>query len=234
MLTLAACVVAVLQTTTAQGTAGIAGQLLDRANRQPVGDAAITVVGTAAILRSNAAGRFTRGGFAPGVYVVQARALGYTPGSWVVELVARETLSVVIELEAVPLTLPGLTVEGAAREQRGMEGFERRRQRARGIYVTEEDITRTNPARLSDILRNAPGVRLVCRFGICRVRMSRANCQPDYFVDGLPANNSTSLEMPVIGVIAVEIYRTSTETPLEFLRGNNTCGTIVIWTRSGL
>ncbi len=40
--------------------------------------------------------------------------------------------------------------------------------------------------------------------------------------------------MPVIGLIAVEIYRTVTETPLEFLRTDNTCGTIVIWTRKGL
>ena len=39
---------------------------------------------------------------------------------------------------------------------------------------------------------------------------------------------------PVIGLIAVEIYRTVTETPLEFLRTDNTCGTIVIWTRKGL
>jgi hypothetical protein len=39
--------------------------------------------------------------------------------------------------------------------------------------------------------------------------------------------------MPLIGVIGIEIYRTITETPVDFLRGNNTCGTIVIWTRSG-
>jgi hypothetical protein len=64
--------------------------------------------------------------------------------------------------------------------------------------------------------------------------MSRGECQPDYVVDGSPANNSTSPEMPVIGLIAVEIYRTVTETPLEFLRTDNTCGTIVIWTRKGL
>jgi len=37
----------------------------------------------------------------------------------------------------------------------------------------------------------------------------------------------------VIGVTGIEIYRTITETPVEFLRGNNTCGTIAIWTRSG-
>ena len=31
----------------------------------------------------------------------------------------------------------------------------------------------------------------------------------------------------------IEIYRTLSETPIQFLRTDNQCGTIVIWTRSG-
>ena len=67
------------------------------------------------------------------------------------------------------------------------------------------------------------------------VRMARAprDCRPDYFVDAFPATYSTSLDMPTTGIIGVEIYRTLSETPLEFVRGNGQCGTIVIWTRSG-
>jgi len=218
----------------AQGTAGIAGQLLDRTSRQPLEGASISVLGTPALLRSNAAGQFRRTGLKAGVYVVQVHALGYAAGSWVVDLADRETLSVVIELEAVPIDLPGVTVEAPRREQRGMAGFTLRRERRRGVYLTEDDIQRANAVRMSDLLRNVPGVREVCRFSGCRVRMARGDCQPDYFVDGLPANFSTSPEMPVIGIIGIEIYRTITETPVEFLRSNNTCGTIVIWTRSGL
>jgi hypothetical protein len=218
----------------AQATAGIAGQLLDRASRQPLEGAAVTVLGTSVTLRSNATGQFTTAGFKPGVYVMQVRALGYTPGSWVIELADRETLSVVIELELAPVAVPGVTVEAPAWERRGMAGFALRRERGRGVYLTEDDIKQSNAVRLSDLLRSVSGVRLICRFNACRVRMARGECQPDFFLDGLPANNSTSLEMPIVCVIAVEIYRTITETPVEFLRGNNTCGTIVIWTRSGL
>ena len=79
-----------------------------------------------------------------------------------------------------------------------------------------------------------PGVRQICRRGICRVRMARDDCPPNFFVDGFPANNSTTLELPLVGVIGVEIYRTTTETPPEFLRGVTTCGTIALWTRTGL
>jgi len=218
----------------AQTGAGIAGQLLDRATRQPLEGAAVTVLGTPVKLRSSATGQFTTAGFKPGVYVVQVRALGYAPGSWVIELAERETLSVVIELEPAPVDVPGVTVEANAFERRGLAGFAARRERGRGVYLNEDDIKRSNAARLSDLLRSAPGVRVVCRFDRCRVRMARGECQPDFVLDGFPANNSTSLEMPVVGMIGVEIYRTITETPVEFLRGNNTCGAIVIWTRSGL
>ncbi len=231
-LGLLGCLVAAPHASRAQATAGIAGQLVDRTSRQPLEGAAITVLGTPVILRSSPTGQFTHAGLKPGVYVMQARALGYAPGSWVIELADRETLTVVIELEAAPIALPSVTVE-AATLQRGMAGFNLRRAAKRGIYLTEDDIKRVNAARLSDLLRNVSGVRLICRFNTCRVRMARNDCQPDFFIDGLSANNSTNLEMPVIGVTGIEIYRTITETPVEFLRGNNTCGTIAIWTRSG-
>jgi hypothetical protein len=65
--------------------------------------------------------------------------------------------------------------------------------------------------------------------------MARAarECSPDYYMDGTPANFSTHGNMSPLGIIGIEVYRTLTETPLEFLRTSNTCGTIVIWTRSG-
>ena len=216
----------------AQQSAGLLGTLRDRASQLPIANAAVTVVGTTTLLRSDSAGRFSLDLVAPGVYALQVHALGYTPGSRVVEVAPRETVSVIIELETAPITLSSVGVEGRA-VRHGLEGFERRRLHGAGVFLTEDDIQRTSAARLSDLFRMTPGVRMICRAAGCRVRMSRGECQPDYVVDGSPANNSTSPEMPIIGLIGVEIYRTVTETPLEFLRANNTCGTIVIWTRKG-
>jgi hypothetical protein len=64
--------------------------------------------------------------------------------------------------------------------------------------------------------------------------MARASreCRPDFVVDGFEATNSTSLDMPTIGITGIEVYGTLSETPLQFLRADNVCGTIVIWTRS--
>jgi hypothetical protein len=220
----------------AQRTAGIAGQLIDRVSRAPVTGAVVSVLGGPGGIRPDSGGRFAASGLAPGTHVLQVRALGYDPGSWVLEVADRQTLSVVLELQPAPIAVPGVVVEGRTWEQRGMADFQRRREAGRGVYITESDIKEMQAVRLGDLLRNVAGVRQVCRANnMCRVYMSRSRqCVPNFWVDGFAANNSTTLEMPTMGVIAIEIYRSATETPVEFLRGDNICGSIVIWTRSGL
>jgi hypothetical protein len=221
----------------AQGTAGLSGQLLDRATRLPLAGAAVSVLGARIALRADSAGQFGQTDLTPGTYVVQVRALGYESRSHVITLVAGQTLTIVVELDPLPITLPGVTVEGERWEQRGLPGFEERRAKGRGVYITERDIQDAQATRLGDVLRTTAGVRQICRGNTCVVRMSRSprNCAPNFFLDGFPANNATTLEMSSVGIIAIEIYRTISETPLEFLRGPTyACGTIVIWTRSGL
>ena len=218
----------------AQGTARLAGQLVDRSTGTPIVGATVIVLGRAPVIRTDSGGRFSRDSLQPGTYVLQVRSLGYTPISRIVDLLERQTLSVRVALDPVAITLSGVVIEGERYVPRGMRGFTERRARGRGVYVTEADIKEKGAQVLGDLLRSVPGVREVCRRGICRVRMARSDCPPNYFVDGFPANNSTTLELPVIGMIGVEIYRTTTETPPEFLRGATGCGTVAIWTRTGL
>ena len=165
------------------------------------------------------------------------RAIGYTGRSWVLQLGEGEVRSDVFELERLPVQLDPVTVRRppSFSEQRRLE-FERRRASGRGYFITENQIERAKPHSLSDLFRNVPGVRLVCRgSSSCNIRMSRAarDCRPDFVLDGFPATNSTSLDMPTVGIIGVEVYRTLSETPMEFLKADNLCGTIVLWTRSG-
>jgi hypothetical protein len=218
----------------AQQSTGIAGQVIDRVTRAPITGALVTVLGRPGT-RPDSAGRFASTGLAAGTHVVQVRALGYDQATWFVEVTDEHTTAVVLELEPAAVTVSGVVVEGQGWEQRGMADFLRRREGRRGVFITEAEIQEAKAHRLGDVLRNVAGVRQVCRSNVCRVYMSRSRpCAPNFWVDGFSANNSTTLEMPVLGVIAIEIYRTATETPVEFLRGDNICGSIVIWTRSGL
>jgi hypothetical protein len=218
-----------------QGTAGIAGQLVDRTTGVPLTGAVVHLLGARTSLRSDTLGRFSQANLPAGTYVIQVRSLGYRAESWVVDLTERQTLSVVLELEPVAIAVGGVTVEGRPRD-RVAPGFEERRTKRQGVFITAEQLDRAQAGRLGDVLRTTAGIRQVCRGATCTVRMTRSptNCTPNFFVDGVPANNATTLEMPAIGVVAIEVYRTVSETPVEFLRGNTACGAVVIWTKSGL
>ena len=219
-------------------TGAIVGRLVDHESWQPVGGARIGLLGIANDLASDSAGRFSHAGLKSGTYVLQVRAIGYSAASWIVEVRDGEVHSEVFELQRLPYMLDPLVVErrpSFSAERR--DEFLRRRAAGRGYFVTEEEIERESPRLLADLLRHVPGVRLQCRGSMtgCTVRMARAprECRPDFVVDGFEASNATSLDMPTIGIIGIEVYRTLSETPLQFLRADNQCGTIVIWTESG-
>jgi hypothetical protein len=153
---------------------------------------------------------------------------------WVVTLSPEHVVTHVFELPPLAETLAPVTVEGTAGSI-SIAGFEDRRRRGRGVFLTEANIEALKATRVSDVLRAVPGVRLMCDSRGCAVRMSRAarECRPDYYMDGMPATFSSWANMSPQGIVGIEVYRSLSETPLEFLRADNVCGTIVIWTRSG-
>ena len=219
------------------GGAGIVGQIVDRQSRTPIGGARIALLGQQGSLVSDSAGQFNARGLPSGNYVVQARAIGYAGASWIVEVRDSEIVTRVFELEPQPYTLDPLVVArqpGLAEQRR--QDFERRRASGRGYFLTEAQIESAHPHTLGDLFRDVPGVRMTCRGSTsCSIRMARAprECKPDFVLDGFPATRSTGLEMSAVGIVGIEIYRTLSETPMEFLKSDNLCGTIVIWTRSG-
>jgi hypothetical protein len=213
------------------------GRLVDRESRAPIGGARIALLGQPDSVASDSAGRFTARGLLSGSYVLQARAIGYTVASWVVEVRDSELVTRVFELEPRPYTLdPVVVARQPSLAERRRQDFEQRRASGRGYFLTEAQIESAHPHTLSDLFRDVPGVQMICRGSTsCTLRMARAprECKPDFVLDGFPATRSTSLEMSAVGIVGIEIYRTLSETPMEFLKGDNLCGTIVIWTRSG-
>jgi len=218
-------------------TASIVGRLVDVESRAPVGRARIAILGAHHEFASDSEGRFVGDHLASGTYVLQARAIGYAVGSWVVQLGDSETVTQVFELKRLPYVLDPVVVQRRLTfSAERLRAFERRRASGRGYFITAAQIEAEHPHALVDLLRNVPGVQMICAGASrCTVRMLRSprNCKVDYVLDGFPATNSTSPDMATVGIIGIEVYRTLSETPLEFLRTDNVCGTIVIWTRSG-
>jgi hypothetical protein len=219
-----------------QPSAKLVGHAIDRRSHAPIRNAQAALLGTRRTASSDEQGRFAHDSLLAGSYVVQVRAVGYAAATGVVELAPGEVLSRVFELEPLPVQLDPVTVERTPSfAERRRRAFELRRAAGRGYFVTQAQIERANARSLGDVLRDAPGVVVLCRgAGRCAIHMARtpAQCRPDFVVDGFPASLSTSLDMPVVGITGIEIYRTLSETPLEFLKADNVCGTVVIWTRS--
>ena len=219
------------------GGGAIGGQVVDQQSREPVGGATVKLIGTRLRTSTDSVGRFKQASLGAGTYIVEVRAIGYGVTSWVVRLSEGEAVDYVFELAPVAVDLNPVVVEGQPGYfERRMQEFEERRRAGRGIYITADQIAASHAATMADLLRGVPGLRLNCRSGICTAQMTRTAhgvCAADWVVDGMPASISATPHLPVVGVVAVEIYRSPSEAPAEFLKADSDCGVIAIWTKSG-
>ncbi|MGH7676723.1 MAG: carboxypeptidase regulatory-like domain-containing protein [Gemmatimonadales bacterium] len=219
-----------------QGTSAILGRIVDRRTQAPIQGAVVTLPGLAPSATADSSGGFVQAGLAAGLYTLEARAIGYGMGSWTIELAEADTLRYVFALDLVEFELPAVVATGeSVPADRALREFERRRAAGRGVFITPQEIAQRQPRTLDELLRNIPGVRTVCRPSGCAVRMTRTArpCRPEIFMDGLSATLAVPANAPAGDFIAVEVYRSLSETPDEFLRADNQCGVIAIWTRTG-
>ena len=218
-------------------TGGISGQVVNQQSRVPVSGARVNLIGTRLRTATDSAGRFSQVSLDAGTYILEVRAIGYGVTSWVLRLSDGQTVDYVFELEPLGVDLEPVIVEGRPGYfQRRMQEFEERRRAGRGIFITHEQIQTSHAATMADLLRGVPGVRLNCRSGVCSAQMTRTAhgvCVADWVVDGMPASVSSTPHLPVVGIVAVEIYRSPNEAPAEFLKADSQCGVIAIWTKSG-
>lgn len=219
-----------------QPTGMLVGHLVDRQSGTAIVGATIVILGWSLEAGSDSAGRFTYEGLRPGSYMLQARAVGYTITNWVVKVGEAEEQHRTFPMAPLAVELAPVTVEGqpSYAERRRLE-FEQRRASGRGYFITEGEIRHANATTIGQVLRTVPGVRAICNASGCTMRMARSprNCFPEYVLDGFPATLSTTANLPTVGVIGIEVYRSLSETPQQFIRSDQMCGAIVIWTRSG-
>jgi len=216
---------------------GISGQVVNQQSRAPVTGALVNLIGTRLKTATDTAGRFSHASLTAGTYIVEVRAIGYGVTSWVLRLSDGEMVDYVFELEPIGVDLDPIVVEGQPGYfQRRMQEFEERRRGGRGVFITRAQIDASHAATMADVLRGVPGVRLNCRSGVCNAQMTRTAhgvCNADWVIDGAPASMSSTPHLPVVGIVAVEIYRSPSEAPAEFLKADSQCGVIAIWTKSG-
>jgi hypothetical protein len=224
-----------------KGRTALVGMIRDSSGRA-ISGVEIWLRGSDLYTITNDAGGFRIPNTPIGPVKVTVRRLGYEQAT--VDLTLREgqTDSLVVALTTVAANLPGVEVvdEAETRSKRLLAGFWERRSRGFGHYYTREDIAKRNPHDFVDIVRMTPSLSIVMNNGRKLIRFSRgsgrADCPPQYFVDGMRLENATPDEFPPGDIEAIELYSGAATIPAQFAPKfqtvrQQTCGVIVIWTR---
>jgi len=158
----------------------------------PIPEADVSIPSAHLLARTDNSGAFALTRVEPGQTELTVRRLGYVPQSLQIDVRPNNSDTLVVVLTAQAFELQGVAVnEQVKRHLLWIEDFYRRRAKGiGGTFYTREDIEARHASRLSDVLRDAPGVRFVrARGGGSGVRFDtpanfRRDCLPQYFVDG--------------------------------------------------
>jgi hypothetical protein len=113
-----------------------------------------------------------------------------------------------------------------------LRGFHDRRASRRGHYIDRAQLDAATGKRLSDVIRDLPGVRLLPSPSSAVSAVRFRNCQPLIWVDAV-RNVGDELDAVVsIGdVEAMEVYVSPGTVPAQFRDMRQPCGAILVWTR---
>jgi hypothetical protein len=217
----------------ALGTARVTGRVVSNSGL-PLPNARVQLEGTTRAATTRPNGDFVLDSLPSGTQSLSVRLLGYAPVEQAVDLVSSQSASVTIKLTEFVPVLEAVRVS-AARE-RGLEsiGFTRRRRAGQGYYMDDKDINE-NSTFFSDVLRTAPGIRVVPSGPNRQVITSTrgTNSCTTVWVDGTMWQSMQPGDIDDFvrphELAAIEVYSPST-TPAEFQSQGGNCATIVAWT----
>nr|NIM48818.1 TonB-dependent receptor plug domain-containing protein [Gemmatimonadales bacterium] len=216
----------------------LTGTVRDTLRERPVVGAEV-MVNDSVVAETDAAGAYSATEIPVdwGMNTVLVRCVGYVPllhVLWVEESSTRRSIHGVMQHQAVELPAVVVEADRIVLFYGRMREFWRRRKMGLGWFLTRDEIERRNPMFVTDLLRTIPGVSVRRTGFTTRVRFRRFGraCPPGIWIDGI-RQASSDLDWLVLPqeVEAIEVYRRSAETPMEFSGTSRTCGAIVIWTR---
>lgn len=106
---------------------------------------------------TDSAGRFAVDGVKPGRHRVRVRYVGFASRDALVRVTPGDTLETSFLMETDPVPLPELAVRV---ESGPTAGFDERRRRGRGHFVTRKEIEETPGDHVADVLRQVPGLQV--------------------------------------------------------------------------
>jgi hypothetical protein len=218
--------------------ATLVGRVVSATTGGPLEGAMVVLMGSGAGAVTDSAGDFRLPPTWAGVDTAEVRFIGYTPSQTELTLEPNATTRVVFLLSQTVLRVADLKVEiRAPSRSTKLRGFEERRAKGFGAFITPDRVQARNATLTSDHLRGIPGVTVGREeFGRAPVVIGRnaQGCSPAVFLDGIYHATMWVDDIPKEDVGAIEVYRGPSELPAEFHRaGGRHCGAVVIWTPDG-
>lgn len=219
-------------------TANLRGQVVSAMTGGPLGNARVLLKTSNRGAVTDSTGHFVIRDAPAGPDTVHVSLIGFAEQQVPLTLKPGRTTRVTLLLSKSVLKVEDITVEVEKEELPAkMAGFERRRKRGLGHFLTPEQIDQRNARQPSDLLRTVPGVSVGAhRLGGSNVRITRnavGQCEPVYYIDGVMRQGYHIDELNAQDILAMEIYRGPSETPTRFQFRSQGCGTIVVWTEEG-
>lgn len=223
-----------------RGRAAIAG-VVESDDGRPLAGAVVRVLETGTTFVSDADGRFVLVSLPPDTVQVEVRRIGYAPTAFVIGLVDEVTVHVRVTLRPLVQELGTIVVDGERQDLAlAAAGFyARRRSAVAATFLGPEEFAGVRGSvRLSTVLREVPRLRVETRGGVARalLRAGSGYCQMPVFLDGQHVawahEVGVDALLPPGSVHAVEIYRSASGVPTDFLvPGFSQCGALAIWSR---
>lgn len=217
----------------------LVGRIFDGTTRRPIVGADVVLEEQGKRTVTNKHGYFSFGALPWGVYTLKVSNLGYGERTLGVRVAGDLTQIAEIALSGEALELEGLNVTVQRRAALlDIDGLIRRMSVGFGTVLTRDVMERRPNARVSDLLREVPGIEVNTRGWQTSILVRGRSCAPNVFVDGFPRmwDPSEGLDFLLGNEIeAVEVYKGWAEIPGEFVMPGQIkpCMAVAIWTRRG-
>ncbi len=237
----------------AQGT--VVGIVTDRG--RPIRDVEVLIEEFRLTSRTNQAGEFSLT-VPAGRRVVLARAVGFHPIYLNVNVVDSSIVDIEFELQRVAQVLDPVVTNVDARPATSakLAGFDERRKRDIGTFLTRAELAEREHSQMSTVLR-ATGIQTIRRPEACgggfalgtnrgvsslySPRRGRCyfptGCYSTVYLDGIliwaPGRNEPPNidDFKVHSLEAVEVYRSNGMAPIQYQAVGTECGVVLLWTR---
>ncbi len=224
-----------------QASASLIGNVLADSTERPIVGAEIAIGSLRLVARSDSIGGFTLSGIRAGRHVVTVRAVGYREFSAALQFRAGQRVETDVLLASAAQSLAKVEVRDSAPsgDHPLIREFDERRKMGMGHFLTQAELEKAEGRSMIDVLLgNIPGLRRLCGAGGCILVHGRGatsfsrSCSIRIVYDGFPDALTTSLDRLEPSTIAGVEYYTPATLPLRFnFEGNNSCGTLLLWSR---